>query len=311
MKEQMKLTEDEKIQINRILTKTKKIKAKDPKYEVFGSKTWKYKWPKCAAEKDIVKVEKKYGIELPREYRLYLRFIANGGPGFAYGIYPIERASVPSNIKKDCTCFPFMTQEDFEILEKRQNEIYEADENSEEDIFCNGLLAIGTEGCTYDICLVVTGDYRGRIVHADMNEDGPFRFSYDDNFLDWYERWLDDFIYGLDMGKFGGSIGGSQEELCKRFSTESNETIKYSIIYSLGRFPEVTEQTEDLLKNICQTDLNADLCYIALWNLIHKKISGTFEIMQYLFNSDEERRDVCINLLRFASRNGVDIEIHT
>jgi len=234
--------------------------------------------------------------------------VSNGGPGFAYGIYPLEKTNIVGDITKECTCFPFMTYEDFKAIDERQQAIYEADDRSEEDLFYDGLLTIGTEGCTYDTCIVVTGKYRGRLVSTDLNEEGPFYFIYDDNFLDWYERWLDDFIAGIDMGSFGGSVAGSQKELRVRFHNENNPDTKRAILVSLGRFPQIEPETITLWEDVCKSEFSSGIYYAALWELINKHAPNTADIMQEFFYSTDEKRDVCIKLLRLAAKNGVDIE---
>ena len=305
----MILTEIERLQVERIKSKTGCLKALDSKCEVFGSKSWSYKWPACASEKDVAVVETKYGIELPREYRIYLRYVANGGPGFAYGLYPLEKCEIFGDIKKDCTCFPFIGHEDFERIEELQQAIWDEDEDSEIDLFYDGLLAIATEGCTFDICLVITGKYRGRLVRTDHNEEGPFFFIYDENFLDWYERWLDDFIAGMDMNSFGGSVKGSQAGLRQMFLAENNAMFKNDIVFSLGRFPVIEQETTDFLLDLCRNNTDVDICYTALRRLIYKKVPGVFEVMRELFDStDDNRRNLCIRLLSFASKNGVSVE---
>ena len=304
----MQITDDEKQRINRIIHKTKHIKSIDPEYKVFGAKKWEYEWPKPVSESKLTAFENKHGILLPREYRLFMSFVANGGPGFAYGIYPLEETKQFGDIEKECTCFPFMAYEDFKVIEDRQREIYEVDENSNEDLFYDGLLTIATEGCTFDICLVVTGKYRGRLVRTDLNEEGPFCFIYDRNFLDWYERWLDDFIAGMEMGRFGGSVPGSQPELRRQFVSEANTEIKTSILNSLGRFPNIDDETMALWESACKTEASPGLTYVALQQLLNSKAPIAPAVMQFLFNSPPEKRNECIRLLRFASRHGVDIE---
>ncbi len=304
----MQLTESEKQQIDRILNKTKQINGIDPEYKIFGSKTWKYKWPKQASEKKLVAFEKEHDITLPREYRLFLGCVANGGPGFAYGLYPIQKTEMLGDIHKDCTCFPSMTYEDFEALDARQQAIYEADANSEEDLFYNGLLTIGTEGCTYDTCLVVTGKYRGRLVSTDGNEEGPFRFIHDENFLDWYERWLDDFIAGLEMGNFGVSVPGSQPELRTQFLNQEDNLIKANILSSLGRFPQIDPETTALWEYSCKTEPATEICEVALRQLIRKQAPSIPDILRLLLDSSDLKRNICIRVLRLASANNVNIE---
>jgi hypothetical protein len=90
----MTLTNAEEQRINNLIEKTKQIEAKDPEYKVFGSKKWEYKWPEPASEELLCEFEKKHDIILPREYRMFLKFVSNGGPGPAYGIYPIGKAEI-------------------------------------------------------------------------------------------------------------------------------------------------------------------------------------------------------------------------
>lgn len=66
-----------------------------------------------------------------------------------------------------------MTQQDVDVLNAGRTE------DDEEYSFFDGALTILTLGCTYDICLVVTGQYRGRLMLTDGDEDYPFDFIYD------------------------------------------------------------------------------------------------------------------------------------
>ena len=42
---------------------------------------------------------------------------------------------------------------------------------------------------------MIEGEFRGRIVNLDFDLDKPV-FAFESNFLDWYERWLDEVISG-------------------------------------------------------------------------------------------------------------------
>jgi len=154
----------------------------------------------------------------------------------------------------------------------------------------------------------VTGKYRGRLVRTDLNEEGPFYFIHDENFLDWYERWLDDFIADMSMGSFGGSIAGSQQELRTMYQDEKRTFMQRTIMFGLGRFPKIDSETITLWEDICKAESSEEVCYAALWELVDKRAPNTFDIMQLVFNSNSEKRNACIKLLRRASEHDVDIE---
>lgn len=178
----MQLTNEEQAQIARIKEKIPRIAALDPECKLFGSEGWKYQWPKPTREAKIASWEKKHGVTLPREYRIFLRHIANGGPAHAYGLESLGSTEIYGDITKESPIPLYMTQQDVDVLNAGRTE--EDDEFS----FFDGALTILTLGCTYDICLVVTGQYRGRLMLTDGDEEYPFDFIYDKNFLDWYER---------------------------------------------------------------------------------------------------------------------------
>jgi hypothetical protein len=58
-----------------------------------------------------------------------------------------------------------------------------------------GLLPLGSQGCTYYQALVLNGKYAGRVVNVDLDLAQP-KFAFETNFLDWYERYLDEVISG-------------------------------------------------------------------------------------------------------------------
>ncbi|WP_253944703.1 hypothetical protein [Paenibacillus sp. NEAU-GSW1] len=72
-----------------------------------------------------------------------------------------------------------------------------------------GMLCIGRQGCEYDMYLVIEGERKGRIVYSSgFYPDHPFFFVYEDNMLDWYERWLDEVILDYDIAWFGSRMSG-------------------------------------------------------------------------------------------------------
>jgi hypothetical protein len=86
---------------------------------------------------------------------------------------------------------------------------------------------LGTQGCEYDMYLVLEGKYRGRIVYtSDFHPDHPFFFVYEGSFLNWYERWLDEIILDYDIGWFGSRMPGDENALIQIYQSAPNEEIQ-------------------------------------------------------------------------------------
>jgi hypothetical protein len=58
-----------------------------------------------------------------------------------------------------------------------------------------GILPIGSQGCTFLHGIILNGKHKGMVVNLDLERHKP-RFAFEKNFLDWYERWLDEVISG-------------------------------------------------------------------------------------------------------------------
>ncbi|EGO7856308.1 TPA: SMI1/KNR4 family protein [Escherichia coli] len=295
----MQLTNEEQVQIARIKEKIPRIAALDPECKLFGSEGWKYQWPKPASEAEIASWEKKHSVTLPREYRIFLRYIANGGPAHAYGLESLGGTDIYGDITKESPVPLYMTQQDVDVLNAGRTE------DDEEYSFFDGALTILTLGCTYDICLVVTGQYRGRLMLTDGDEDYPFDFIYDKNFLNWYERWLDDFIAGMSMKGFDRSLPGTQIQLREWFLTEKIPDLRRSILFSLCRFPQIEPETFALWEHVCRTENDKELCEEAFIRLRQKKVSCAADIFRLYFTMPDELRDIAIKDLRFACRDSV------
>lgn len=198
-------------QIERIKIKLKKAKAKDKKLKVFGANRHKYFIGKPVEAEQIHVFEKEYNISLPDGYKTFITQIGNGGISYSdsaagpfYGIYPFDKRldelvndpvkylPMPVSVYND------MPDEHWEELTK---EIESGEELSDEKR--NGLtgkiyaaiMPIGSQGCTYLHGLVLNGSHAGKVIYLDLDNRKPF-FTFEDNFLDWYERWLDEIISG-------------------------------------------------------------------------------------------------------------------
>ena len=236
-----------KEQLQRIQQKLAQAKAADKDLEVFGASSHKYHLNPPVTEAEVLAFEKKYGVSLPEDYRAFVQTIGDANAqkletmaGPYYGLYAFgtqmddllyEGSEI--YLKAPCALSPDMTQEEWEDLsdplltdEEEEDEeegyVIEVEDNyfAERAKVFGGLLPLGSQGCTYYHALVLNGKYAGRIVNVDLDLAQP-KFAFETNFLDWYERYLDEVISGQLMDKrptwFGYYRGEPAEELLNEY----------------------------------------------------------------------------------------------
>jgi hypothetical protein len=152
-----------------------------------------------ALESELLRFEAEHHIQLPPDYRDFLRHIGNGGAGPYYGILPLrqwqEAFSDEDQLALDAPnpLTPGLKpKSDWEELCGCQySDCYQ------------GAITICHQGCTYYALLIITGTQRGRVCNIDVSGQVPV-FAQHPDFLSWYEGWLDDllskhkpFWYGL------------------------------------------------------------------------------------------------------------------
>lgn len=224
-------------QIQRIKKKLPEAKAADKSCVVFGADQHKYAIGDPTTTEKIAQLEEKYSIELPDCYKSFVLHVGNAdltgqnpSAGPFYGIYPFGEnineliyADSEKYLKNNCLIHPKMTDEFWKTLSQKINEDETiADEEYDHELgkLWGGILPVGSQGCTYLHGIVLNGQHKGRVVNLDSDGQKP-TFAFERNFLDWYERWLDEVISG-DLihggtGWFGYHMGGSEEELLKLF----------------------------------------------------------------------------------------------
>ncbi|HEY1193956.1 SMI1/KNR4 family protein [Flavobacterium sp.] len=254
-------------QIERVKKKLLTAKDADKEFKVFGAKSHKYVLGNTIKEDDILKFETELNIDLPESYKAFLLHIGNGGISFgnsaagpSYGIYPFGENlaefvynNVENCLKRDCVIHPDMTDDFWHNLNKRIDEDYNiSDEDFEEELgkIFAGILPIGTQGCTYYYGLVLNGEFKGRIVNIDVDRQKPY-FAFESNFLDWYERWLDEIIPEETMKSnpllYSFTLSGSVDHILGVYlSTEEIET-KYQCLKGLIKKNNLDSETLDIL----------------------------------------------------------------
>ena len=204
-----------KEQLIRIQQKLAQAKAADKNLEVFGADAHQYHLNPPVSEAEVLAFEKKYGVQLPECYRAFMLTIGDAkakksdfiaGPYF--GLYAFGTSldsllyeKIETYLKAPCNLSPDMTQEEWETLSDPLLSSEEEEEEDDDKYFAErakvfgGLLPLGSQGCTYEHALVLNGKYAGRVVNIDLELAQP-KFAFEANFLDWYERYLDEVISG-------------------------------------------------------------------------------------------------------------------
>lgn len=163
----------------------------DTDFRVFGSQSHRYRIGPPLSEGELRAFETKHGVELPADYRLYLKTVGNGnddrrprsphesvsakaGAGPQYGIYRLEDDLVGERIREP---FPFVqkTQIDDELVDLWNGDI-------------PGVLNISTEGCGNDTYLIVRGEAYGTVLYSwDLDSFWPTGLS----FTEWICQWAE------------------------------------------------------------------------------------------------------------------------
>jgi len=200
-------------QIARIKKKLLKAKEVDAQCKVFGASSHKYELNPPTSIAEVEKFEKKHEIRLPECYKFFVLMIGNGGSSFLnsgagpfFGIYPFGKNTdqlIHNNtgnyLSNKCMLYPDMTDTFWDELidPLYEDDISDKDYDDLNRKIYGGILPIGSQGCSYIHALVLNGPFKGRVINMDMmGEQMTPRFAFEQNFLDWYERWLDEVISG-------------------------------------------------------------------------------------------------------------------
>ena len=123
----------------------------------FGADEHGFRLKPPLSEAEVAAFELCHGVKLAEGYRAFLTHVADGWAGPAYGLFPLA-----------------------ETVHRQPR---------------SGTLVLCDEGCGYRHFLVLTGPERGQMwLDATVGDDGYHPLGVD--FLEWYERWLDDALAG-------------------------------------------------------------------------------------------------------------------
>lgn len=199
------------------------LKEKDKGMTVFGSGDdmffhypgHHYELNPVLTEDQIVAVEMKLGIQLPQEYREFLKVVGDGGAGPEWGLFALGKSYPNDDFLKEYPNFCSMVCSYGDAYANGIKEHHldkgEADYMEPVEPF-GGYIKLSDYGhgmCAY---MVVGGDQQiGKIWF--LNEEGeagpriapatqniPGR-DWQVSFLDWYENWLDDSLDSVNLQK--------------------------------------------------------------------------------------------------------------
>lgn len=243
-------------QLNRIKGKLELAKITDSELSVFGAKSHKYRLNAPLSRTELHAFERKHALTLPEAYALFLTELGNGGAGPYYGMYALG---------------------DDQAIE---------DDEAES---CAGLINIGTQGCSYEMMLVATGEHRGKLLYMDMDSGQTF-MAYEDHFLDWYERWLDETISKYEDSWFGMSRGGDDLELMALYSSTTDKKIRAEALQGMLKLPRIAEETVLFLigeYRVCSGEIRRNALQV-LTKLRPEQAEG---LVRELLNSLDKRHD--------------------
>lgn len=157
----------------RIQKKIEFLKEHDKRFSLFGSDYHKYQIEPRLTESEVREFEKREKVQLPQGYRTYLTEIGNGGAGPNYGIFTLEEARNGAGFHAPIKDF---------------------NNKSDEEKEHPGDLLIGQNGCGIFTWLRIVGPSSGQI-NADFRANNSDPVCIAENFLTWYESWLDEVFY--------------------------------------------------------------------------------------------------------------------
>lgn len=188
-------------------------KKSDKRHTVFGSSTHKYKFNPVVSIAEVREFEAKNNIKLPADFVRFLTEVGNGGAGVDYGVYTLEKIQENIDGYETIDLYSDKTIFDYENYAEKWAELCTELDNTDNDEayshiekqLTNGLIIIGTAGCTYDYAIICKGKNYGKVISIDWTlfEDQPPTVIAG-SFSEWIENHFTKIINGdlIDWGSF-------------------------------------------------------------------------------------------------------------
>ena len=314
-------------QLTRIKGKLKKARRKDFWLKVFGARSHRYKVGRCLTPEEIREFEDGYDLKLPDCYRSFLLEVGNGGISHAgsaagpfYGIYPLGKYvdeiidSPEQFLRIPPAIQPNMSDEHWSGLSKKINgddDLSDEKFDAELNRLYSGILPLGSQGCAFLHGLVVAGEHSGKVVNIDLDRTRP-RFCFEENFLDWYERWLDEILSGIlladSAGWFGYTMGGDARALLKVFDGTQDPDIRHEALIGMGKLLTADQASCDRLLDISESEdkklANSATMYLAKFSYQMAKA----KLGELIDGDDDDCLAACQSLFWYQRKHARDWE---
>lgn len=259
--------------------------------KIFGAEKHQYRINPVLNMAEIRRAEEERHVKFPEEYVFYLTRVGNGGAGPYYGLYPFEEVLAEDRNPYlgqtfEQTVTTQLTKEQWREYMRKLDELgesFETDTDYEKyksKLFSN-MMPIGTQGCTLDNMLMLSGGDADRIMYIDwdMEEDGP-PFDTGMSFLEWMEGFFQDIIDGCHMSSYGYRLRRTQQQVVEQYPSCQTTSAKRKLLDSLFRLRELGNETIAFLEEIAFEDEEVtDVCCAVLIQMKQKKGLEVFERM--------------------------------
>lgn len=321
-------------QVERIKIKLRLARNTDSFLEIHGASSHEYKLDKPISLDEVQAFEIENNISLPHEYKVFLTEIGNGGneeksvvgnsgAGPNYGIFKLGHKYHNLGCKEYYFDKPPFFHKG--ITEEKWKEILDEkgfDGSNDDELIASlftGILVIGYQGCCGFYGLMLAGENKGRVIK--MTDEIVYcpAFKEEKNFLDWYENWLDDVIFGSffssnnikaeeklferyskandrywklialkDIRKCQTISKEFIEFLCDKYLTEEDEVVKLYLLNLLVKF-DYDNTTEELSK----LSVNNPLEFLKILHLFAKeKIVKWNETIEKLYDDKDSSKEI-------------------
>jgi HEAT repeat protein len=231
--------------IERIATKLAELRRAGK--TAFGSERHDFVLDPPLAEEEVRAFEERHHIELPAGFRAFLTQIGSSGDGPYYGLQPMEswiEMLAGPEAPDDFLMRPCLFAPDT----KRDDATWAAMTEHTKTPF-QGSIAIVDQGCTYYVALAINGPHAGRVLYVNLDGGVPY-FPENEDFLSWYERWLDELRWGHVHFWFGTGMPGDE-------ATLASSPRKLDALSAMDRLPSLAQGTRAVVKErLCDDDEN-------------------------------------------------------
>ena len=174
------------------------LRRTDSGFTRFGCEDHRYLLNEPLTESEVAAFEARYCVSLPEEYRTFLRQVGDGGAGPFYGIFRLDRSSLPAYYP-GCPyppedLLPGFLAGSFPLTQPWNEPDDCSPEGGGERVDpapIRGSLNLSHQGCGYMVRLVLNGSQRGALWEDGRCSDMGIK-PFAPGFAAWYLRWLSD-----------------------------------------------------------------------------------------------------------------------